>query len=204
MATKIPDRFNYLLATPLPPAAVRIALDCYGTFEGGGTTNNPKILGWADEVARFAPSPYNNWAADWYNKDSVPWCGLFMALCQVRTGLAYRAPPKSYLSALAWAAWGEPVQWRGKEGLRLKEIKVGDICVYVREGGGHVHQCVGVTDDGKYILGIGGNQDNAVNIKGHAINGLYAVRRPHYNVVPEGARHVRVSSTGIDVAHSEA
>lgn len=201
----VPSRFKYLLQEPLPPAAVRIGLDCLGTLEGAGTTNNPKIVGWADEVKRFAPNNYNNWAADWYNADSIAWCGLFMALCQVRTGLSYRKPPLSYLSALAWASWGEPVKIRDKNGkLDLSNIEVGDICVYVRDGGGHVHMAVGVTTDGKYVLGLGGNQDNAVNIKGYLATRLYAVRRPKYIVKPAGARHVVVSSTGIDVAKSDA
>jgi len=201
----IPARYAYLLQNPLPPAAVRIALDCYGTLEGAGGLNNPKILGWADEVARFQPSNYNKWAADWYKQDSIAWCGLFMALCQVRTGLDYRAPPPSYLSALAWAGWGEPVKWKDANGhLLLENIWVGDVAVHVRQGGGHVNQVVGISSDGKYIQGIGGNQDNAVNIKGHPVSSLYAIRRPHYNVKPDGARHVVVSASGIDVAKSDA
>lgn len=197
----IPSRYTYLLEDPIPPAAVRIGLDCYGTIEGPGTMNNKKIVGWADEVARFKGTNYANWAADWYNKDSIPWCGLFMALCQVRTGLSYRAPPKSYLSALAWSSWGEPVDFRQPND--LSKIQVGDVAVYVRAGGGHVHQVVGVSTDGRFILGLGGNQDNAVNIKGYPVSRLYSVRRPHYEVKPKGARHVRVSSSGIDMAGSD-
>lgn len=192
--TNLPARYQFLTKPPGATMLVDVALTHYGTLEGAGTANNPKIINWADIVARKAAAQYNNWAADWYNKDSVPWCGLFMALCVVDTN---RKPVGNYLSALAWADFGNPVQFKGREGLRLNEIKVGDVAVFVRNGGGHVAIVVGVTSDGKAIVCIGGNQDNAVNIKQFPIGRLYAVRRPPYKVTPAGARHVRLTSTGV-------
>lgn len=196
---KLPARYQFLTKAPGATALVDAAIAHYGTIEGGGSANNPKIINWADIVARGMRSNYNNWAADWYNKDSVPWCGLFMALCAIesRGGATDRNPVPNYLSALAWAAWGVPVQWRGREGLRLNQIKVGDVAIFVRDGGGHVGIVVGVTKDGRYVVCIGGNQDNAVSIKQFAVSRIYAIRRPPYKAVPTGARHVRLSSTGV-------
>lgn len=200
----LPSRYSYLKGDTTP-LLVEVALAELGTIEGGGTANNPKIIRWADEVAAAAKSPYNDWAADWYNKDSVPWCGLFAAVCAVRSanGNANRMPPKNYLAAASWASFGVPVQWRGREGLRLNEILVGDVAVFSRSGGNHVAIVVGVSKDGKYLHCVGGNQDNAVSIKGLPISRLYAVRRPPYKVRPAGARHVRLDGRG-EVSRSEA
>lgn len=193
---KIPSRYAYLQGQPLAPLLVRLAMEHVGKLEKPGAPDSPEIVGWADEVARIFPTPYNNWAADWYNKDSIAWCGLFLAMLCARTGLDYRKPPNKYLAALSWADWGEPVQFKGKEGYRLNEIKVGDIGVLVRNGGGHVGIIVGVTNDGKNIIMIGGNQGDKVSFAEFPISRLYAVRRPVYRTVPETAKHVRVSSTG--------
>ena len=194
----LPARYQFLIKDPKAPELVQAALRELGTLEGGGSANSSTIIQWADEVAHADPTPYTKWAADWYNKDSVAWCGLFAALCAVRSanGKTNRLPPKNYLSALAWAAFGNPVQWRGREGLRLNEIKVGDVAVFTRDGGGHVAIIVGVTSGGQYVVCIGGNQDNSVSIKQFPIGRLYAVRRPPYAVTPLGARHVRLSPSG--------
>ena len=194
---KIPSRFSYLQAQPLAPVMVRLAMDLLGTLETPGTPDNRVIVGWADEINNAFPGrPYHKWAADWYNDDSVPWCGLFVGAICARTGLDYRAPPKNYLAALAWADWGDPVQFKGKEGLRLNEIRIGDIGVLVRKGGGHVGIIVGVTSDGKNIIMLGGNQGDKVSFAEFPVERLYAVRRPIYREIPAGARHVRISSTG--------
>lgn len=193
-----PSKYAYLMREPIAPLLVRCALGEYGTLEKAGAGNNARILGWADEVANAVPTPYNRWAADWYNKDSIPWCGLFMAAMAVRSsgGRPTRMPPKRYLAALAWADWGEAVQFRGREGLRLGEIAVGDVAVFVRSGGGHVGIVVGISTDGSRVLTLGGNQSDRVNIAPIAVSRLYAVRRPPYMSRPAGARHVRLTSTG--------
>jgi uncharacterized protein (TIGR02594 family) len=197
---KLPLKYRYLEQTPQVPALVKVALADLGTLEKPGTPDNPKIIAWADEVAAAMPTPYAKWAADWYNDDSIPWCGLAAAVWAVRSsaGKTDRLPPKSYLTALAWADFGEPVQWKGKEGSRLENIWVGDVLVFVRSGGGHVGVCVGVSSNGQTVHVLGGNQRDTVSITEIQIGGrLYAVRRPPYTVRPAGARHVRVSSSGI-------
>lgn len=192
---KIPAKYSYLRQAPLPPNLVKVALDMYGTLETPGTADNPVIIGWADEVEDLCHTKYSSWAADFYNDDSVPWCGLFVAICTSRTmqDRPERRPVDKYLSALAWANWGVAIPFKKDP----KNICVGDILVFVRKGGGHVGICVGVSQDGKTVHVLGGNQSDRVNIAEIAIGRLYAVRRPPYVNHPEGARHVRVSSSGI-------
>ena len=197
---KIPARYKFLTEANSTTALLDVALKHLGLIEGADKANNPTIVNWADVVARGMSTQYTNWAADWYNKDSVPWCGLFLAYCAIesRGDAKDRNPVHNYLSALAWAAFGVPVQWRGREGPRLNNVWVGDIAIFTRNGGGHVAIVIGVTTDGKSVICVGGNQENTVSIKQFPISRLYAVRRPPYKTQPAGARHVRLNSTGIN------
>jgi uncharacterized protein (TIGR02594 family) len=198
--SSVPGRWSWLLGLQGLPKMVSEGLKEYGTLEGAGTLNNKKIIGWADEVARLHPTTYTNWAADWYNKDSVPWCGLYAAIiaCRSANGAANRMPPPSYLSSLAWAAFGKTVDIREKN-----NIWMGDIAVFTREGGGHVGIVIGLSKDGQYIVLLGGNQGDKVDIKMIAASRLYAVRRPPYNVRPVSARHFRIESSGVPVSTNE-
>lgn len=198
----VPAMWSWLLSLEGLPKMVSEALKEYGTLEGRGDLNNKKIINWADEVAKCHPTAYTNWAADWYNKDSVPWCGLFAAViaCRAANGDKTRMPPPSYLSSLAWAAFGNTVDFKAT----LNNIWMGDIAVFVRQGGGHVAVVIGVSKDGQYIVCLGGNQDDAVNIKMVAASRLYAVRRPPYHVRPVSARHFRIDSKGIPTTKTEA
>lgn len=191
MTTSLPSRFAFLTRDPLPPLMVRTALDMIGTLEMKGPGNNPSIVRWADEVAFSSKSAYNDWAADWYNADSIPWCGLFVAVCAVRSaqGRPERMPPPKYLAALSWASWGVSVP--------IAEAAVGDIMVMTRSGGGHVTINVGTAKGGKTFFGLGGNQGDAVSIAEFDVSRVTAVRRPAYLALPPGARRVLLSSTGV-------
>lgn len=181
--------YAWLNAEPAPRMLLE-AVSLIGTLEGPGTRENPTIVAWADEVARLYPSAYNNWAADWYNKDSIAWCGLAMAVCAARAG---REPPKSWLSALAWAAWGEAVP--------EDQAALGDVLVFTRKGGGHVSLYVG--EDATHFHMLGGNQEDAFNIRRKAKSEVYAVRRPAYINRPVNVRPIRLAATG-KVSTSEA
>ncbi|MCS6986219.1 MAG: TIGR02594 family protein [Sphingomonadaceae bacterium] len=187
---QVPASYAWLLQEPIAPLMVRVALDAYGTTEVAGAGSNPRILAWADEVARTTGRPYDNWAADFYNDDAIPWCGLFMAVVAVRSwqGRPERLPPRNYLAALAWADWGVPCA--------KTDILVGDVVVLRRQGGGHVTLAVGVTADGKEFMGLGGNQSDRVNIARFRTDRIYAVRRPPYRERPAGARRVVLTATG--------
>jgi uncharacterized protein (TIGR02594 family) len=187
---QLPTQFKYLQEDPLPPKMVTEALKLLGTIETPGSANNTEIVSWADETALICGSSYARWAANFYNKDSIPWCGLFCALIAARTagGREERMPPKNYLAALAWADWGNAAS--------INDIQVGDVVVLVREGGGHVFIALGVSSDTRYITGIGGNQGDAVTIATFDCERIYAVRRPLYKDKPQGARKYTINFGG--------
>ena len=60
--------------------------------------------------------------------------------------------PKRYSSALAWATWGEPLNYPAQ----------GCVAVLTRDGGGHVAVVTGISRDGKSVRLLGGNQGDAV------------------------------------------
>lgn len=184
-------KFAFLAGTPMPPLMVRVALAELGTLETPGTADNPKILGWADEVGRATDRPYDDWAAGFYNDDGIPWCGLFIAVVAVRAaqGRPERMPPDKYLSALAWAEWGVSVP--------IEHAAVGDVMVMGRQGGGHVTLNVGTAKGESSFFGLGGNQGDKVSIAEFGVARVRAVRRPAYQALPPGARRVILSSTGV-------
>lgn len=186
---KLDPKFAHLQA-PDAPRMVTEALRELGTIETPGAKNNTKIVGWADEVAALCKSPYNKWAADFYNADSIAWCGLFMAVVAARAaqGRPERFPPDRYLSALAWAQFGTAVP--------VDQAAVGDVMVIIRPGGGHVTLNAGTVAGGASFYGLGGNQGDAVTIVPFAAARVTAVRRPPYMVRPAGAKRVYVAAGG--------
>lgn len=193
--SKIPAMYSYLKGVTtetLPPIMVRVALDMYGLAEVAGKADNPKIVAWADEVAQSTKSKYADWAGDFYNDDSIPWCGLAVAVWAVRSaqGNAKRLPEHKYLSALEWQNWGVPVA--------KADAMLGDVVVYKREGGGHVGLYVGETKT--HIHTLGGNQSDAINIKAIPKAQLVAVRRPAYNTQPQSVRKIYLTAAGDAVA----
>lgn len=186
----VPTQFRFLIEDPIAPLMVRLAIDELGTIETRGGGNTAKIIAWADEVAEIVGTPYARWAADWYNQDSIPWCGLFMAVIAARAsqGRRERFPPTKYLAALEWASFGH--------GVPKHEAQVGDVIVLTRSGGGHVTLCVGTETGGRRLFGLGGNQSDAVNIMPFDLSRVHSIRRPAYMVAPAGARVVVVGPGG--------
>lgn len=178
------------------PLMLTEALALYGTKEVVGSGNNPVILAWADEVAAKVKTAYAKWAGNWYDKDSIPWCGLFMAVVAVRScqDRPERFPPVQYLSAMEWANFGVAV---GK-----KQAMLGDTLVFKRDGGGHVGLYVG--EDTKYYHVLGGNQKDMVCVMALEKDRCVAVRRPPYNNTPGNVRKIILSSAGVPVSTNEA
>ena len=54
------------------------AVELYGVTEAIGSANNPAILGWAKELGLEKD----------YTADSIPWCGLFVAITMIITEVA--------------------------------------------------------------------------------------------------------------------
>lgn len=139
------------LPQPADPAWLAEARSLMGTREIVGPKHNSWIV--------------NGWArlgAGWFNDDETPWCGLFVAHCIDKAGLAY---PKLFPRALSWKDWGKPCG-----------SLLGAVAVFQRSGGGHVGFLVGENADQLYVLG--GNQSNAVNIMPISKSRLTALRWP--------------------------
>ena len=126
-----------------------------GTTEKPGTANNPEIISWAKAIG--------GWVANFYTKDEIPWCGLFVAHCLQENNMEV---PNNPLSALEYAKWGDA----------LNEPSLGAVMVFTRSGGGHVAFYVGEDEDAYHVLG--GNQRDMVNITRVAKNRLTAIRWP--------------------------
>lgn len=169
----LPVKYQWLAKEGAPKMLVE-ALKLYGTVETPGVINNPVILGWAKEIGKELEGAYT--------ADSIPWCGLFMAVIAKRADKEW---PKSPLWALSWATFGT----------RTSTPMLGDVLVFTRNGGGHVGIYVGEDATAYHVLG--GNQSDKVNIARVAKNRLYTARRPVYAIgQPANVRKIILSADG--------
>ena len=166
----LPKKYAFLASEPGPKMLLE-ALKLYGIKETQGPGNTPAIMQWADEIGGNVRKVYN--------ADAVPWCGLFLAIIAKRSG---KPLPESPLWARAWASWGDPA----------KQAMLGDVLVFVRNGGGHVG--LYVAEDATAYHVLGGNQGDAVSIARIAKARAIAKRRS-YNVMPGNVRVVAMGST---------
>lgn len=165
--------YDYLRKlTPLP-LIIAEALKLLGTVERAGAANSPTIMAWADEVGGKVE--------DVYQADSIPWCGLFMAVVAQRAG---KVVPVDPLWALNWT----------KFGVAAGQPMLGDVLTFVRKGGGHVALYVGEDATAYHVLG--GNQSDKVCITRIAKERLHRVRRPVYRVQPSTVRPYILSASG--------
>jgi uncharacterized protein (TIGR02594 family) len=160
---KFPAGYEWLGELGTLPKLTTELLKMYGTEEVLGKKNNPVIMDWADETHLETE----------YTADSIPWCGLGMAVAVQRTGREYVKNP---LWARNWAKWGVMADYAA----------LGDILVYVRDGGGHVNSYI--CEDHLYYYGIGCNQSDTVNITKILKVRCIAVVRPDYKNRPASAK----------------
>lgn len=180
----IPKAYAWLGKEPGPNMLMQgIAL--LGTVEFAGTKDNPVIMAWAAETGYEKV----------YRHDSIPWCGLGMAICAKRAGWDYH-PGNNALGALNWAQWGTPIP--------KDQAALGDIGVWKRKGGGHVGIIIAYDDQGYYHV-LGFNQDDTCSIKRKPIAGIVAVRRAPWRVAqPPNIRRVKVAAGGASISVREA
>lgn len=147
-----------LKATP-PAVAAEIArplwfeagLKLIGTKEGPGAKDNPQIIEWAKDLGGDIGKEYTH--------DSIPWCALFANHCLAQAGLKG--------TGTLWA-----LDFAGKwPSVRLAGMAVGAFAPMVRSGGGHIIQIAGRDQHGR-VMGLGGNQSDAVNIEPFPISRL--------------------------------
>jgi uncharacterized protein (TIGR02594 family) len=174
----LPKQYRWLEEIPALPRMVAEGLKLYGTLEVPGAGNNPTIKGWAREVG----------LQNVYTADSIPWCGLFMAVVAMRADKPFVSSP---LWALSWS----------KFGVEAGQPRLGDVLTFVRKGGGHVGLYIGEDNSSYHVLG--GNQSDAVTITRILKQRLYRVRRPAYKVMPSSAQPHLLAATG-EVSVNEA
>jgi uncharacterized protein (TIGR02594 family) len=178
MRSMLPANYDWLNHVGTLPRMVQEALAEFGTVETPGPGNNPKIMAWADETGLERV----------YTADSVPWCGLFMAVVARRAGKHLVSSP---LWALSWSKFGEAGG----------QPRLGDVLTFKRTGGGHVALYVGEDPSCYHVLG--GNQSDRVCITRIQKSRLYSVRREYRIGPPASARPYVLAATGA-VSRNEA
>lgn len=139
-----------------------IARGLIGTTEGTGPENNPAIM-----------AMYASVGHDWVEHDDVAWCAAFVGHCLEAAGT--RSTRK--LTARSYLDWGMPVE--------VADAQQGDIGVIPRGRSswqGHVFFIDRI--EGAWVWGLGGNQDDAVNVKRYPVSKLLGVRRAAPVVLP--------------------
>lgn len=168
--TPLPTQYAFLATEPGPKMLIE-ALKLFGTKEQPGDGDNPEIIAWAAETGLNRV----------YSRDSIPWCGLFIATIAHRAGKDF---PDAPLWALNWA----------KFGVKVDRPMLGDVIVFKRPEGGHVALYVG--EDAQTWHVLGGNQSDAVTITRIAKTRAVAFRRPQYTVQPPNVRVIKMSASG--------
>lgn len=173
----LPPNYAWLAKEPGPKMLTE-ALALFGTTEVVGERDSPIIMGWAKECGLAAS----------YSADSVPWCGLFMAVCARRAG--WEAPAKP-LWALNWSKFGADAG----------QPELGDVLTFTRPGGGHVALYVG--EDANHYHVLGGNQSDRVSIMRIEKLRLYAARRPEWKIAEPPNRRVVILKPVGAISHDE-
>ncbi len=171
------------MTTALEPAWLRRARSLIGTREAPGAANSPTILGWAKKLGAKVLGMV-------YNADSVPWCGLFVAMCVAEDGIA---PAPIAVRAKAWATWGANIA--------ADHLAPGAVLVFERPGGGHVGFYVG--EDRTHYHVLGGNQGDRVSIMRLEKSRCVARRWPTGRAVI-GKPALMTAMAGIAVSSNEA
>jgi len=167
---QLPTAYKWLLNEPGPKMLLEM-IKLYDTDEVPGPGDNPVILSWAKELGIRE-----------YNHDSIPWCGLAMAIVAHRAG---KPVPNSPLWALNWANFGAIVV----------TPQLGDVLTFKRDGGGHVALYVG--EDATSYHVIGGNQSDSITITRILKARLYKAVRPPYINKPANVRTIFLSTGGV-------
>jgi uncharacterized protein (TIGR02594 family) len=163
--------YDHIDSSQILPKLVTEGLKLLGTTENPGSANNSVIMSWAKECGLDKV----------YGSDSIPWCGLFVAVVVKRTG---RDMVKSPLWARSWSTWGEP----------STKASLGDILVFTRGSGGHVGFYI--AEDTVCYHVLGGNQSDAVTIARIRKDRCIAVRMPKYKNRPASAKPYLVDAKG--------
>lgn len=102
--------------------------------------------------------------------DETPWCAAFVGSCLERSGVV----SSRFEGAASYLQWG----------VKLDHPEVGAVAVINRPGGAHVFFVVG-RDAGGNIVGLGGNQQDAVGFATFDRGSIKGYRWPEGEPLPE-------------------
>ena len=146
-------------------SAYDIAQRFVGIKEVAGTSSHPQILAMLQLDQK------------WPGGDDVPWCSAFMN----DVGWLLRLPRSKSLRARSWLTVGRPVTIdeaeAGFDVVILKRGKAKQPGPDVIEAPGHVGLFAG--REGNFVLVLGGNQSDAVNVKRFPAGRVLGIRRLH-------------------------
>lgn len=133
------------------PLWFEAGLQLLGTKEKPGAGDNPVIIDWAKDLGGDIGKEYTH--------DSIPWCALAQNHFLAMAGLKG--------TGTLWA-----LDFAGKwPSVPLPGMAVGAFAPMVRSGGGHITQIAGRDQHGN-IMGLGGNQGDAISIVPFALSRL--------------------------------
>jgi uncharacterized protein (TIGR02594 family) len=133
------------------PLWLEAGINLIGTKEGIGAKDNKVIINWAKDEGGEIKAEYTH--------DSIPWCALFANHILTKVGLKG--------TETLWA-----LDFVGKwPSVKLTGPAVGAFAPMKRAGGGHITIVVGKDQHGN-VMGLGGNQSDAVNIEPFATSRL--------------------------------
>ena len=167
------------LSKETSPKVIVEAVKLYGTKEIVGKQHSKEILSWAEEVG----------LGKVYKADETAWCGLYASIVVKRAGFDVVKDP---LWARNWNNFGT------KQDVAM----LGDVLVFVRDGGGHVGFYVG--EDATCYHVLGGNQSNMVNTTRILKSRCIGIRRCDWkNSQPKEVRVIKLEAQG-SVSTNEA
>ena len=133
--------------------AYELAKEEVGTVEWA-KGDNPKVIQYFKDAGHPEVST-----------DATAWCAAFVGAMLTRSGVK----PTGKLNARSYLDWGVPVD--------RKDAKPGDVVIFERGTGWQGHVGFLVKDEGALIKTLGGNQSDAVSIKGQQASKLLGIRR---------------------------
>lgn len=157
-------------------AWVEIARKYIGTREAKGAAHNPVIVRWLTQLGA------------WWRDDETPWCGTFVAAVMREAGIE---PPRAWYRAKGWLDWG----------VSFATPAVGMVVVFERTGGGHVGLVVGKTPAG-YLLVLGGNQGDEVNVRAFDPARVIGYRWPAGQAMPQLGQLPVLASAKLSVSEA--
>lgn len=185
----LPTQYQWLTELKGLPNTIKLALAEFGVKEVIGKGSNRTILAWRDELNGAAPA--GKPIVSGFSDDDIAWCGLFAAIICYRRKKNIGEAVKEPLWARNWAKYGtvSPV------------ASLGDVLVFVRNGGGHVGFYVGEDKTAYHVLG--GNQSDKVCFTRILKSRCIAVRRPPYVTLPQAVQRYHLAAAG-NVSANEA